>query len=105
MTAMPATPEPLTDAALDVLRADLDGWRVASTGLSQTFRFADFRTAIAFLVRLAFEAEAMNHHPELENVYDRVTVRLRTHDAGDRVTALDADLARRISACADLFRS
>ena len=92
MTAMPATPEPLTDAALDVLRADLDGWRVASTGLSQTFRFADFRTAIAFLVRLAFEAEAMNHHPELENVYDRVT-------------ALDADLARRISACADLFRS
>lgn len=102
---MTAAPVPLTASALDALRADLDGWRVAEAALTQTFRFADFRMAIAFLVRIAFEAEAMNHHPELENVYDRVTVRLRTHDAGDRVTALDADLARRISACADLFRS
>ncbi len=106
MAASPsnAVPAPLDADALDALRADLGGWRVAETALTRTFTFADFRTAVAFYVRVAFEAEALNHHPEIEAVYDRVLVRLRTHDAGDRVTALDADLARRIDACASLFR-
>lgn len=91
---------PLSDADLDRLASELPGWTVAPDGLARTFRLGSFRAAMAFLVRVAFEAEAMNHHPEVENVYDRVTLRLRTHDAGDRVTALDADLARRIDACA-----
>lgn len=102
---MAAAPTPLSAAALDALRSDLAGWRVSETALTRTFTFADFKTAMAFLVRVAFEAEALCHHPEVEAVYDRVLLRLRTHDAGDRVTALDADLARRIDACASLFRS
>jgi 4a-hydroxytetrahydrobiopterin dehydratase len=90
---------PLSDDALSRLAADLPGWTVAPDGLTRTFRMGSFRAAMAFLVRVAFEAEEMNHHPEIENVYDRVTFRLRTHDAGDRVTARDVDLARRIEAC------
>ncbi|HYE57082.1 MAG TPA: 4a-hydroxytetrahydrobiopterin dehydratase [Rhodothermales bacterium] len=90
---------PLSTDDLHRLAAELDGWDVAPEGLTRTFRLGSFRAAMAFLVRVAFEAEDLNHHPEIENVYDRVSVRLRTHDAGDRVTARDVELARRIDAC------
>ncbi|MBZ0119655.1 MAG: 4a-hydroxytetrahydrobiopterin dehydratase, partial [Sandaracinaceae bacterium] len=49
-----------------------------------------------FLVRIAFDAEQLGHHPEIHNVYSRVWLTLRTHDAGNRVTALDVKLARAI---------
>ena len=48
------------------------------------------------MTRVAFEAEALDHHPDWTNVYQRVTVRLSTHDAGGRVTVHDVELARRI---------
>ena len=48
------------------------------------------------MVRAGFEAEAMNHHPEWTNVYNRVAIRLNTHDAGGKVTAKDVELAKRI---------
>ena len=47
-------------------------------------------------MRLSFFAEEMNHHPELENVYNTVSVALTTHDAGGAVTALDVELASKI---------
>lgn len=54
------------------------------------------------MVRAGFEAEAVNHHPEWTNVYNRVSVRLTTHDAGGRVTDKDVDLARRFDDAADV---
>lgn len=63
--------------------------------MSKSYKFADFRSAIAWMVRAAFEAEAINHHPEWRNVYNRVDVRLTTHDTGG-LTERDFDLARRI---------
>lgn len=90
---------PLTSDELAGLAAALPGWDVAPEGLTRTFQLGSFRAAMAFLVRVAFEAEELNHHPEVENVYGRVRLRLRTHDAGDRVTARDVDLARRIDKC------
>jgi len=51
---------------------------------------------MGFMVFVAFEAEEMNHHPEWTNVYNRVMVRLNTHDAGGKVTAKDVELAGRI---------
>jgi len=57
------------------------------------FQFADFGQAFAFMTQLALVAERRNHHPEWHNVYNRVTVRLTTHDAGG-LTALDFFLAR-----------
>jgi 4a-hydroxytetrahydrobiopterin dehydratase len=47
------------------------------------------------MVRAGFEAEAMNHHPDWTNVYGKVVVRLNTHDAGDKVTDKDVELATR----------
>lgn len=88
---------PLTPTEIATALAGLPGWTQEGDALTRTFQFADFRTAFAFMVRVGFEAEAMNHHPEWTNVYHRVAVRLTTHDAGHRVTAKDVELARRMS--------
>lgn len=73
-------------------------WRGDTQALVAELRFPGFRDAIAFVLRVAFEAEAADHHPEIRNTYDRVTLRLATHDAGNRVTARDLALARAIEA-------
>ncbi len=75
----------------------LPGWTWEHDALAKTFGFKDFRDALAFMVRAGFEAEALNHHPEWMNIYKTVAVRLSTHDAGGKVTALDVDLARRMN--------
>lgn len=88
--------EPLTDDQIRAALPDLPGWRHADDALAKTFTFDGFREALAFLVRVGFEAEQRDHHPTLTSVYDRVEIALTTHDAGDRVTAKDVDLARAI---------
>jgi 4a-hydroxytetrahydrobiopterin dehydratase len=75
-------------------------WTWQGDALVKTFTFADFRTALAWMVRVGFEAEALQHHPEWTNVYGRVDVRLNTHDAGGKVTAKDVELARRMEKAA-----
>lgn len=71
-------------------------WNESNGRLERTIRFADFRTAFAFMTRVAFDAEALNHHPEWSNVYGTVTIALTTHDDGNIVTDLDRTLAARI---------
>jgi len=71
-------------------------WKEENDCLVKEFKFPDFRTAFAFMTRVAFEAEAMNHHPDWCNVYNRVTIRLNTHDAAGKVTEKDHSLAKRI---------
>ncbi len=88
--------KPLTSAQIKDALTTLPDWKSAGGALQAEFTFRDFRQAMAFMVRVAFEAEAMNHHPEWTNAYNRVAIRLNTHDAGDKVTAKDVDLARRI---------
>jgi 4a-hydroxytetrahydrobiopterin dehydratase len=90
--------KPLTPAEIaDALRA-LPGWDVAGDALAKEFKFGGFREALSFMVRVGFEAEAMDHHPDWTNVYNRVSVRLNTHDAGGKVTAKDVALAQKIQA-------
>jgi len=91
-------PLPLSPDDLERTLSSLEGWRFVQNALEKTYRFTGFCDAFAFMVRVAFEAEALRHHPDWRNVYDRVTIRLSTHDAGNRVTSLDVDLARRIEA-------
>ena len=62
-----------------------------------TFQFEDFKKAFAFMTQVAFEAEKQNHHPEWTNVYNKVEVKLTTHDAGNTVTQKDRTLAKVIS--------
>lgn len=75
---------------------DLPGWSYAGGALHKSYTFQNFREAISFLVRLSYEAEAMNHHPEIHNVYNRVELALNTHDAGNQVTHKDLELAAAI---------
>ena len=60
--------------------------------VQRSYRFADFKTAFAFMSASALKAEQMDHHPEWFNVYAKVDVTLTTHDAGG-VTEKDAELA------------
>jgi len=75
-------------------------WAEGPDGLMRTFRFAGFPEAFAFMTRVAFEAERLNHHPEWTNVHGTVHIRLRTRDAGGTVTARDRALAAAIDVIA-----
>ena len=61
------------------------------------FVFKSFIEAFSFLTAVALHAEKLNHHPEINNVYNKVTIRLYTHDAGNQITDLDIELAIKIS--------
>jgi len=71
-------------------------WKENDNKLSQEFTFKNFSEAFAFMTRVAILAEKMDHHPEWSNVYNRVTINLSTHDAGDVVTDKDHALAASI---------
>ncbi len=70
----------------------LKGWTFQDDGIEKTYEFRDFISAFSFMTRVAIEAEKMNHHPEWSNVYNKVMIRLTTHDAGG-LTDLDFKLA------------
>ena len=88
----------LTEAEINEALLALPDWRVERDALAKEFKFGSFREALSFMIRVGFEAEAMNHHPEWTNVYNRVAIRLNTHDAGGKVTAKDVALAGKIEA-------
>jgi 4a-hydroxytetrahydrobiopterin dehydratase len=72
-----------------------EGWeRIASEGgqIRKVFQFRDFQAAFAFMTSMANYSERVQHHPEWFNVYNRVEVRLTTHDAGG-LTQKDFDWA------------
>src|SRR4051794_36115920 len=76
--------------------AKLSNWSVKEDKLHAEFRFVDFVDAFAFMTKVALAAESAQHHPEWRNVYNRVTIDLVTHDAGDAISQNDIDLARKI---------
>ncbi len=71
-------------------------WTEEENQLKRSFTFKDFSEAFAFMTRVAFLAEAQQHHPNWSNVYNRVDIVLTTHDAGNLVTEKDRKLARSI---------
>jgi 4a-hydroxytetrahydrobiopterin dehydratase len=68
-------------------------WANENNALLKTFTFADFESAINFMQIAAKEIAIHNHHPEWSNVYNKVSVKLTTHDAGNSVTEKDEKLA------------
>ena len=88
----------LTPAEINEALRALPGWKFDRDALAKEFKFGSFKEALSFMVRVGFEAEAMDHHPDWTNVYNRVAVRLNTHDVGGKVTAKDAALAKKIQA-------
>jgi 4a-hydroxytetrahydrobiopterin dehydratase len=81
---------------LTTLNASLkDPWHLDNGKLRKAFVFTDFARAFAFMTQIAIHAEAMGHHPEWSNVYNRVSIALTTHDAGG-VTEKDFALVEQI---------
>jgi 4a-hydroxytetrahydrobiopterin dehydratase len=91
-----ATVQKLTAAEMTSRLAEVPGWTISDGKLQQTFTFSSFVTAFGFMSSVALLAEAMGHHPDWSNVYNRVTIALTTHDAGG-ISALDFTLAKKIT--------
>lgn len=87
----------LTDDEVRKALDGLEGWTREGDEIARTFRFEDFVRAIAFVNRVADEAEAAQHHPDIDIRYNKVTMRLSTHDAGG-LTEKDVHMAGRIEA-------
>lgn len=88
----------LTDAERDATLDELSGWSLSTDGLAIEIdlEFDDFNAAFAFMTRVALMAEKSDHHPEWSNVYNKVHIRLTTHDAGG-LSLRDVQMARFIN--------
>ena len=91
----------LTNEKIEETLAKLPGWTFAEDKLSREYRFANFTEAMGFITEMAFACEKANHHPELFNVYSRVEIGLTTHDADNKVTQKDVDLAAELEKIAN----
>jgi 4a-hydroxytetrahydrobiopterin dehydratase len=85
----------LTDTEIAAALPGVPGWTLKGDGIERSYRFADFVEAFGFMARVALLAEKADHHPEWSNVYNKVNIRLTTHDAGG-ISARDFALARAI---------
>ena len=86
------------ESALQELNETVDkAWQLKEGKLHKAFKFADFVAAFGFMSQVALLAEKADHHPEWSNVYNKVHIRLTTHDAGG-LSARDAEMAARIDA-------
>ena len=86
----------LSDEQVTEALADLEGWSRDGDKIAREFQFRDFIAALGFITQVGVLAEKANHHPELSNVYNRVTIALTTHDEGG-ITEKDIALATVVS--------
>ena len=93
----------LSDEQLEQFLIELAEWRIKDEKLFRVLRFKDFNKAIEFMNQVAITAEAMDHHPEWSNVYNKVEIYLVTHSEGG-ITQLDIDLAREINSYFSTFK-
>ena len=85
----------LEDGELRLLMRDLEGWKHLRDAIHKDFTFPGFKSAIAFVNRIAEVAEKMDHHPDVDIRYTKVTCSLSTHSAGG-ITQKDFKLAEEI---------
>ena len=84
-----------SDETIESELKELKDWRLIDNSIEKKFKFLDFSQALAFIIQVGLVAEKSNHHPDLFNTYNKVIIRLSTHDA-DGVTEKDFDLAKNI---------
>ena len=85
----------LTNKQLNVYLEEHNDWSIVNEKLSKTFKFSNFIQAFGFMTEVAITSEAMDHHPEWSNVYNRVEINLVTHSEGG-ITKLDIELAMKV---------
>ena len=86
----------LQDEELRELVVKIPGWEIKSEQIQREFNFANFIEAFSFMTKVALICEKYDHHPNWENVYSKVKIRLSTHDLGG-ITNLDQTLALEIN--------
>ena len=72
-------------------------WTIDSQELHREWIFTNFEEAISFVLRVAFIAQHHGHHPVIKNIYNKVELRLNTHDANNQITEFDIRLANSIN--------
>ena len=86
----------LSDAEIEQALGDLEGWSRGDDEIVREFQFRDFVEAMGFIAQVGLLAERADHHPNLSNVYNRVTIALASHDEGG-ITERDIKLATEIN--------
>ncbi len=86
----------LSDEQIQAELTRVHGWELKDGAISRTFQFADFKTAMAFVNRVAELAETLNHHPDILITYNTVKLSVFTHSEGG-LTPKDFQLAREVN--------
>jgi 4a-hydroxytetrahydrobiopterin dehydratase len=89
----------LSDEEIEERLSSLDGWERDGEAIRRSFELDDFKGSVDFVNRLTPVAEEMNHHPDLEISWNKVTVILSTHSEGG-LTRNDFELAASIDGLA-----
>tara|TARA_B100001996_G_scaffold131300_1_gene99823 strand:- start:95 stop:385 length:291 start_codon:yes stop_codon:yes gene_type:complete len=86
----------LQDRELKELFAKIPGWKIKSSLIEREFNFENFIEAFSFMTKIALICEKYNHHPNWENVYSKVIIKLTSHDLGG-ISNLDQTIATEIN--------
>ena len=86
----------LKDEELKELMAKIPGWKIMTDHIEREFNFLDFVETFSFMTKVALVCEKYNHHPNWENVYSKLIIKLTTHDMGG-ITNLDQTIASEIN--------
>ena len=86
----------LQDRELKELVFKIPGWEIKSDQIQREFNFNNFIEAFSFMTKIALICEKYNHHPNWENIYSKLIIKLNTHDLGG-ITNLDRTLASEIN--------
>lgn len=89
-------PTHLSEAEIKAALSHLEGWKLEANALEHLYHFENFVRAMMFVNRVATLAEAEGHHPDIIIAYNRVTLRLTTHDAGG-ITSNDVEMAEKLN--------
>lgn len=90
----------MADEEIEARLEELEGWERSGDSIRKQFSFGDFVGSVEFVKRLVAPAEDMNHHPDLEISWNKVTVSLSTHSEGG-ITGADFELAAKIEAAGE----
>jgi 4a-hydroxytetrahydrobiopterin dehydratase len=96
---MSDVPEPLPDAEIAKRLANLPGWVRVGDEITRTFKHT-YHECVHVMLYVAARAEQIGHHPDMHLTWQRVRFVITTHDAGNRLTAADFELAKHIDAIA-----
>ena len=81
-----------SEAEINLKLEKFDNWFYVNHSIEKNYKFKNFSQSLAFIIQVGLLSEKANHHPEIFNVYNKVQIRLNTHDANG-VTDKDFDLA------------